>query len=356
MKKQNKLILAFMAFVLTFPIYGQKFKKSKKPFIATNGQTYNVGDTLILCTPADFGDTFHYYYLGKNLVPVRAYYTSERFNKGEEVDYRFSAHIIKQFRIYDDERTIAVTNQMFGYGIDINGALQTGEVACQDYLDYWADTTRFFQKKKAFLGALKTIGTIDKNTIKEYAFRFDKKKYKENCRDEFSFHSYLSKKEEELKKLLADFDNEKLYILPVELEFGNYDFENNSFPIVWDGNVMPLLKDQTENLIPRDVNNEGIDLMDLNVFVENRDDFSNFKVHPTKAKMLVDHRKSSVGSIDRTLYASLWIKIKSIAGDELYSDYDIHDKSKIFLICEVQRIDLFEDNTFLYHYLSTVKK
>lgn len=356
MKNQTKLTLVLVAFILTFSTNAQNFEKSKDPFTAIDGKTYYIGDTVILCTAADYGNTFHHFYMGKNLTPIRAYYTAETFNKGDEIDYRFSAHIIKQFRNYDDGRTIALTNKMFGYGVDINGALQTGEVACQDYLDYWADTTRFFLKKKAFLGALKTMDAIDKNTTKEYAYRFDRKAYKANFQDEFSFHSFLSKKKEELEKELSEFDEEKLYVLPVKLEFGSYDFDNNSFPIVWNGNMMPLLRDQTENLIVRDVNSEGIDLMDLNVFLENKDDFSSFKLHPTKAKILIDYRKSATGSIDRTLYAGVWIKIKRMAGDKFHADYDITDKSKSFLICEVKRMDLFEDDTYLYHYLSTVKK
>ena len=356
MKNLNRLThIAFLLFI-AISVNAQKFEKSNKPFTADNGKTYHVGDTVILCSPADYGNMFHYYYFDKKLTPQRAYYTSETINKGEKVDKRFTAHIIKQFRIYEGGNTIAVTDKMFGYGIDLNGALETGEVACPDYLDYWADTTRFFLKERAFIGAVKTIDDIDKNTTKEYAYRFDRKNYKVNFQDEFSFHSYLSEQKKELENKVNEFDKEKLYVLPVKMEFGSYDFDTNSFPIDWQGNMKALFVDYTESLIVKDVNSEGIDLMDLNVFLENTDEFISFPLNPTKAKILVDYRKSSAGKVNRDVYAGVWFKIKELASEEFYSQYNVTEKSKKFLICEVKRIDLFEDNSCLYHYLSTVKK
>ncbi|MBZ4675417.1 MAG: hypothetical protein JG782_36 [Anaerophaga sp.] len=90
MKKQNKLTLTFLALTLAFSTYAQNFEKSKKPFTAVDGKTYNVGYAVIFCTAADYGDTFHYFYSGENLTPVRAYYTAQLFNKGDEIDYRYS--------------------------------------------------------------------------------------------------------------------------------------------------------------------------------------------------------------------------------------------------------------------------
>ncbi len=355
---KNSIRLTHIVFLLfkVVTANAQKFEKTNKPFTTNNGKTYHVGDTVILCSPADYGNKFHYYYFDKKLTPQRAYYTTEVINKGQKVDNRFSAHIIKQFRVYENGQTIAVTNKTYGYGIGLNGGLATGEVACSDYLDYWADTTRFFLKERAFIGAVKTLGEVNKNTTKEYAYRFDRKNYKVNFQDEFSFQSYLSEAKKDLTDKVSEFDSEKLYVLPVRMEFGSYDFDTNSFPIDWKGNMKALLVDYTEGLIVKDVNSEGIDLMDLNVFLENTSEFTSFPLNPTKAKILVNYRKSSTGKVNRDVYAGVWFKIKELASDEFYTQYNVTDRTKKFLICEVKRIDLFEDDSCLYHYLSTVKK
>lgn len=356
MRKTIKLIAFVLLLIQANVIHAQKFRKSDEPFTAANGKTYNVGDTIILCAPADFGNTFHHYYLGKNLNPLRAYYTNEVVSKGQQTDLRFKKQVIRQFRIYEDQRTMAVTDKMFGYSIDLNKALNSGEVATPKYEEFIYRTSELFEPKLAYISALKLTGNIDKNSAKEYAYRYYRKEYKQKYQDEFELHSFLNDKKKELTKKVEEFNSDKLYMLPVNQSFGSYDFDLGAFPIEWDGNMKSFLNDATENLIVKDINEEGIDLMDLSIFFENTEEFKSFPLEQTKAKYLIDKRKASSGKVNRKLYACVQFKIKSLAGPDFYEQYDISDKTKKFLLCEIKRVDLFEDDTLTYHYLNTLEK
>ncbi|MCW3789612.1 DUF4852 domain-containing protein [Plebeiibacterium sediminum] len=358
MNQINLITKLFVIVLLSLSQFtnAQKFEKSDDPFTAINGVTYHLGDTLVVCSPADYSDTYKYYYIGKNLTPQkRGAYRSDVINKGQDFGGNYEAHIIKQFRVYDDNRTLAITNKMFNFGIDINNALQTGEIACPEYYEYWEDTTRFFTPKNAFIASKKLSGEINNNVIKEYAFRYDRKAYKQNYSDEFSFHSYVSTKKKELIDEIECFEIGRTYIQPVTLEFGSYDFDTESFPMNWDGESVRFLKDQTETLIAEDINGQGIDLTDLCIYFENTDAFQKIKLNPNKAKLLIDYRKSSSGRVDRTISAGIWFKIKHLADEQYCAKKGIKDLSKQYLVCEIQRIDFFEDKTCKYRYLSTSK-
>ena len=130
-----------------------------------------------------------------------------------------------------------------------------------------------------------TLGDdIDNNDAKEYLYRFDHDVYKQNYQDEFSFNSLLSNKKKELVEKAKEYDLNKPFFAYTKQEFGSYNFDTNSFPIVWDGNYTRLMDDMTESAVKKDINNEGIDLSDIRLCFENAEEFSNFPLAPERAK------------------------------------------------------------------------
>ena len=140
--------------LLSVNVNAQKFEKSEEPYKAKDGKTYHVGDTIVITSPADFSDAFRYYYFDKKFTRQRAYYTMERINKGQKVDNRFTKHIIKRFRIYEDGRTLAVTNKTFGYSVDLNKGLEMGEIATDELMELY-DKPELFDNEKAFHGDIR---------------------------------------------------------------------------------------------------------------------------------------------------------------------------------------------------------
>ncbi len=190
---------------------------------------------------------------------------------------------------------------------------------------------------------------------KEYLFKNYRSQYNQNREDEFSLHTLLNDKKNEIKEKVTSVDTTQVYLLPVIQKFGSYDFDNNSFPIVWKGDIARILKDRDENWIAKDINNEGTDLTNLNLYFDNTADFQSFPISSEKAKIIVDKRKEFNGDVDRSLYMAVQFKIKTLANDAFYEANGISEKSKKYFIAHIERIDFFEDDTFMYHYLSTVK-
>ncbi len=356
MRKLTVIGITGLVILFQTSAFGQKFIKSEEPYKAANGLTYHIGDTITLYTPYDYGNKFHYYYMGKNLNPQRAYFTSQMgITKGQLVDYRLTQQVIKQFRKYPEEGMIAVTDKTYGYSVNLDKGLESGEVAGPLLEDYLYHMPTLFSDSIAFLSLLKYGEPLDRNKIKEYFYKNYRSEYNQNREDEFSLNTLLNDKKNEIKDKVNSIDTTQVYLLPVIQKFGSYDFDNNSFPIVWKGDIARILKDRSESWIAKDVNNEGIDLTNLNLYFENTSEFPSFPISPEKAKIVVDKRKEFNGDVDRSLYLAVHFKIKSLADDSFYETNKISKKSKKYFIAHIERIDLFEDKTFMYHYLSTVK-
>ncbi|WP_075603202.1 DUF4852 domain-containing protein [Saccharicrinis aurantiacus] len=352
---KQKLTKVLIKLFLIFPLLlnAQKYTKSNEPFTASNGKVYHIGDTIVITSPCDFGNMFRYYYFDKKFTPQRAYYTMEKVNKGQEVDNRYAKHIIKQFRVYEDGRTIAVTNKTFGYGVDLSKGIEMGEVATDELMQLYHKPD-ILNNESAFLITMED--EITSNNVKEYLYRFEKDIYKQNYQDEFSFNELLSTKKKELVTKAENYKLNKAFFSYTKQNFGSYDFDTNSFPIIWEGNSTRIISDSGETSVAKYINNEQIDFSVVRLYFENIEEFSSFPLPQERAKFLIDHRKQPSGKVSRDLYVGVQFIVKEIAGSEWIKNKYFSDGTEKFLICEITRIDLFEDKDFAVNYLSTVKK
>ncbi len=351
---KQKLTLVLFSIVIMLPIItnAQKFKKSEEPFTASNGKTYHIGDSIIITTPADFSNQYVFYKVGNKLQDSQVAIRESVLEKGEIVDIRYTKCAIKQFRHYEQEGTYAVVDKLFNWAININKGIEMGEIASAKLIELYNKPERF-SKEKAFLS---TLGeNIDNNDVKEYLYRFYRKEYKQNYQDEFAFSSLISSKKKELVDKAKQYDGNKKFFAYVNQEFGKYDFDTNSYPIIWDGNYIHLMDDTTEDIMAKDINEERIDFSDIAIYINNTEEFSSFPLNQGRAKFLVDHRKTSNGKVDRSLYMGVQFELKGIASEEWLKNHAIKDMTKKILICELKRIDLFEDKACEANYLSTIE-
>lgn len=83
------LINVFCVLLLSLPLVSmaQNFTKSEEPYVAVDGHTYHIGDSIIILAPSDFSNTFSYYKIGKKLAyPVQA---QSKTKDGKIIDRRF---------------------------------------------------------------------------------------------------------------------------------------------------------------------------------------------------------------------------------------------------------------------------
>lgn len=119
---------------------------------------------------------------------------------------------------------------------------------------------------------------------------------------------------------------------------------------------MRLLGDISESFINKAVFNKKIDLSDVRLYFVNTDDFSSFPFPQKRAKSLIDHRKKGSGKINRSLPMQVQFVVKEIANEDWLKNHQFSDNSVKVLLCEIKRVDRFEDKKKEMNYLFTVEK
>jgi hypothetical protein len=343
----------FLVLFLILPniVFSQNFIKSVEPYTAKNGKTYEVGDKIIVTAPADFGDAFLYYGSGNGL-----YNKKDAILKTDNNTYdnRWRIHTIKQFKIYNDIGTVAVTDKLFNVGILIEKALETGEIATPKLEELIYHKPKVFTDSVAYLAYLNRESEISNENVKEFLYLFDNKRYDYAREDEFAYHAEINKTKKFLNEVTVQINPIETYFIRFNDEIGNYNFDSLSFPLLWKHNGAQILNDTWQIFTPEDINKNDVELTDLRVFFENIDNFKNLPLNMEKAQYLVKHRKDRFGDVDRRMYLGIQFKIKKLVGKDYFGQNFI-DKGEKYLICEIQRIDFFEDKEFQYNYLNTIE-
>jgi hypothetical protein len=345
----------FLVLFLILPnlLFSQTFKKSMEPYTAKNGKVYRVGDTIGIASPADFSNEFKYYVQGKNLsIKQKAQGVTEYSDT--KYDNRYKLYIIKQFKIYEEHGTFAVIDKVFNVMINIEKGLETGEMISPKLEELMYNKPQIFTDSVAYLAYLNRENEISNENGKEFLYLFDNKRYDYAREDEFAYHAEINKTKKFLNETTNQINPNETYFIRFNDEIGNYNFDSLSFPLLWKNNGAQILNDTWQIFTPEDINKNKVELTDLRIFFDNIDAFKSLPLNMEKAQYLVKHRKNKAGDVDRKMYLGIQFKIKRLVGKEYFEQIFI-DKGEKYLICEIQRIDFFEDKEFLYNYLNTVE-
>jgi hypothetical protein len=325
-----------------FAILAQTFKTSNQPYVAKNGKTYKIGDTLIITTPTDFSDEYKSYVQGRKLNLKK---TIEKVTESSEtkIDNRNKWFTIKQFRIYEEYGTFAVSDRFFNIMVNIERGLENGEIAGEKHKEYFYKRPKSLTDSIAYINYLYQQKNVTDSNVKEFFYLFDNKKFNSVRQDEFGYNAEMKKTKIFLDKALSKVDTTEKYYIRYEDYLGNYNFDSLSFPLIWENNSLKILSDFWKIFTPEDINKNNVLLSNLTIKFSNTNDFNYLPLNLQRAQSFIKHRKSENGNVDRKIYFGIQFKFKGLEGN----------KEKI-LICEICRIDFFEDKDFI-NYITTLE-
>ncbi|HEB5611579.1 TPA: DUF4852 domain-containing protein, partial [Mannheimia haemolytica] len=130
---------------------------------------------------------------------------------------------------------------------------------------------------------------------KDWLLYSDRNTYHKYQNDEFEFQDKIEQAGKKLQKLVDDRKSEEapiVFTIPVNSEFGNYDFEQGKFEYqpLMNGHMYISSNQYTENL-PRKIN----------LYVSNPEFIDGIPMGKDKAKEFLQKRKNSLGNINRSV-------------------------------------------------------
>jgi hypothetical protein len=353
-KKRFGIVLILI--VISTITVGQTFIKSTEPFTAINGEVFNVGDKIIIATPADFSNIYTYYTQGKNLEIKKDAVGSVKIgNNITEYDNRLKYVIIKHFKINPELGTFAVVDGLFNVMVNINKAIETREIVSKKHWASLSNSSTLMTDSISYIRMLHQIDSVNIDNTKEFLYLFDNKIYNQIREDEFEFQEQITLTMNKLKTIAIDTQfNDTLKIM-MKIDLGNYDFTQKGFPVLWDNkNGTQILNDRWEFMTPEDINKNRVKLTDLRLKFINTESFNLLPLNKEKANLFIKHRKDYNGNINRTVYMYVHLKIKSV--EDIHNSIFKYDflKGEIHLNSEIIKICFFEDQKS-YNWLNNIE-
>ncbi len=170
--------------------------------------------------------------------------------------------------------------------------------------------------------------------LTHYAYIFDNFNYMQSRNDEFKKHEYTKSITAKFNTGIASVNFEKKFTVSCQGSFGEYSFENSSFPIKFTENEyrivyrIPFYKDDC--------------FMEINVGeIKNISNFNWVLAYPVdKARNFIANRKYSDGQINRTIYFKLTY---SIVNQTSFSANYMTNLNGSNIIINLHSIDVYND-------------
>lgn len=143
---------------------------------------------------------------------------------------------------------------------------------------------------------------------KDWLLYSDKNTYHKYQNDEFEFQDKIEQAGKKLQKLVDDRKSEEspvVFTIPVNSEFGNYDFEQGKFEYhpLMNGHMYISSNQYTENL-PRKIN----------LYVSNPEFIDGIPMGKEQAKEFLQKRKNSLGNINRSVILYVDVQFERAEG------------------------------------------
>ncbi|WP_458118860.1 DUF4852 domain-containing protein [Mannheimia haemolytica] len=143
---------------------------------------------------------------------------------------------------------------------------------------------------------------------KDWLLYSDRNTYHKYQNDEFEFQDKIEQAGKKLQKLVDDRKSEEapvVFTIPVNSEFGNYDFEQGQFEYqpLMNGHMYISSNQYTENL-PRKIN----------LYVSNPEFIDGIPMGKDKTKDFLQKRKNSWGNINRSVILYVDVQFEKAEG------------------------------------------
>lgn len=350
------LLVTIICFGIQTLNLAQNFTKSTSPYTAFNGRIFHVGDTIIIGSPGDFSNEYLYFTKGKDhAIRNKAEGVIKIGNQEKKYDMRYHAALIKHFKIYPGYGTCAVVENIFNNMININKALEIGELMSQEHIAAVTNKVPYLTDSIAYIEFLRRNDTTPtKDHAKEFLYLFQNKIYNQIREDEFEFNNKINLTQKILLNEIRQSYSDTFKIC-IPIEISNYEFDKNGFSLIWDNaSTVHILTNILQILTPEDINKEHVKLTDLYLKFSNTEQFNFFSLFPDRANYLIKHRKEKNGDVDRKIWMYVHFTISDIENTKTgFYKYKFIDAEKC-MNCKITKICLFEDKIG-YNWLNTIK-
>lgn len=296
--------------------------------------TINEGDKFIVYEPQNFQKTYESIYSNRKLTTKRS-----RFTKLDDKTYDYSlAHytVAKIFKTFDS-KIILSDGGIFPNFVDINEALENGEVITEDELSYRYKERAILDDSTAFIHFIKRFDGETNEFWKDWLYTYRNDVYDRTREDEFEFYGVVNKAGELLLESAENLDNTTVYSANIKVELDDYDFTSHSFKFLWKGATFKIFRRSI--WCPCTLDRIDLELSNLS-------EFNTLPVPFDQAKSFISNRKNRYGSVDRDVY--LWINLK-LTNDLKYENGDA------VLRGIVQSIEVYAEENHINGYLGTIE-
>lgn len=223
------------------------------------------------------------------------------------------------------------------YHISIDNAIRNGEVILKEYPNKILSNPISPQQTFAY-----NVNTTKSDSYEEeYLIRFHNDEYKKKRNNEFEFNSLLRRSREEVNKIYSETDYSQTFTTFMEVELGDYDFNEQAFFLE--------IRELAPRLLPLILQMGQKDLNAIAVYFTNYDEFKKLSINEEEAHSFIKRRTSERGAINRKVYIRIEYKLTEEEFDVKYLNTDKTE----FFSAKIKRIAFFDHKSGEYNWLGT---
>lgn len=201
--------------------------------------------------------------------------------------------------------------------------------------------TKSLDKNNGYYIYLK--GTNTKLTDEEYlnyAKVVETDTYNKYKNDEFEWDEQFTLLKQKFDKLISDADLSSVYTIVTSVDFGDYDFTNEGFPVsIGEGTFFPL--DTFWN--SWDATKDSVFRKEIAFKLDSFNTYNFFAMPKSEAKTFLQGRKSSSGKVNRTVTLQITYKIAAFDSKEFKSFKDIAlSNDYLPIVGIIEKIEVFD--------------
>lgn len=201
--------------------------------------------------------------------------------------------------------------------------------------------TKQLDEKSAFYIYIKGSNTVlSADDEVNYARSFEEATYKKYKNDEFEWDEQFSIIKQNLKKQVEEADMDSTYIIGTTLEFGDYDFTNEGFPItISAGTFFPF------NYFNNWYDYKRTSLLHkrMALKLDSFEKFNFFAMPKDEAKTFLQGRKNSYGNVNRKVALQIYYKIAAFDSDEYNCFKDLAlSNDYLPLVGIIEKIEVYD--------------
>lgn len=284
---------------------------------------------------------------------IKEYYYNTEYDKGyKNLGFNLSETKLRIFDVYKDSKALWDTSAyiamvgkkgfLSGYSllININEAIKSGEIILSKKNDSFGECISFTDTVALLYKIIQKQKPVSDYSM-EYLYRFKNENYKKFKQDEFELDNQKQMVNEQINTDIKTFNDSTVFVLKLELNFKNYDFQTQSFPIDYIDKQFEVIK------------SEFPQYTQTKIVFTNSSAFENLKMEKDNAGSLIKRRKDKYGNVNRKIYAKVYFKnISTQMYQELQKQHS-DDNLFNYIFGNIIKVDVFEFNNYEYNYLGS---